>query len=73
MKTQFETEKEAEAALDKAKGETLCWCPVIKQDCRKDCGCYDKGNIRKDPFKDQWRLISPHCINPLVCGVITVE
>ena len=74
MKTQFDTEKEAEGALDTAKGETLCWCPVIKQDCRKDCGCYYRGDIhepvRPQEQKGYWTVHYPCCTSPLISGEI---
>ena len=72
MKTQFESEKEAQEALDKAKGETLCWCPVIKQDCRKDCGCYYKGTISQGSSPGRfWFAFYPCCTNVLISGEIS--
>ena len=79
MKTQFDTEKEAQEALRVARFESLGWCPVIKEACKgyltepKPCICYQEGGFKKDPFKDRYNIYYPYCINPLVWGVITVE
>lgn len=79
MKTQFDTEKEAQTALKNAREESLGWCPVIKETCARGCICYYKGNIyetsginkRTDGFN--WRVHYPGCTNVLISGVITVE
>lgn len=73
MKTQFDTEKEAQEALKEAQGKCLGFCPVARHDCIRDCICYCEGSCRKDPFKDRYNIHYPYCINPLVWGTIKVE
>ena len=75
MKTQFETEKEAKAALAPARCGSLGWCHVIKEDCKRKCVSYREGDIKQYSSKLDypWYVLYPYCINPLVCGVITVE
>ncbi len=82
MKTQFDTNKEAQDALDTANCESLGWCPAIKQECRKDCICYYKGDIHyqepkqypgSGPTKEYWFVQYPGCTNVLISGIVTIE
>ena len=76
MKTQFDTEKEAQEELELAGLEGLGYSPAINAYCQKDCACYKKGDIHEPAPASQkkyWMIHYPYCINPLVCGVITVE
>ena len=75
MKTQFESEKEAEAALATSRCGSLGWCPLIKEDCKRKCICYYKGDIKQyKPKPDYpWNVYYPRCTNVLISGVITVE
>jgi hypothetical protein len=78
MKTQFETETEAEAALAARRCGSLGWCPLIKEDCKRKCICYYKGDITcsdGNPAESQqfWFVHYPSCTNVLISGVITVK
>ncbi len=75
MKTQFDTEKEAETALKNANNESLGWCPLIKDVCVKHvCVCYYAGDIHA-PYgaRKDWVVHYPGYTNVLISGVITVE
>lgn len=83
MKTQFDTEGEAEKALDVRRTENLGWCPLINEPCKgKNCICYYEGDIHHkepkqfrqfDPINEYWFVHYPGCTNLLISGVITVE
>lgn len=73
MKDTFDTEKEAQEALDKANKETLGFCPLIKSGCQKNCVCYENGYILAPDFKPSWKLEPPYCSNVLISGVIDVN
>ena len=77
MKTQFDTEKEAQETLRKARLESLGWCPVIKEGCKgyltkpKPCICYCEGRISEpDEDSTRWRVHYPYCDHVLISGVI---
>ena len=76
MKTQFDTETEAQAALATARCGSLGWCPVIKEDCKRKCICYEEGHIYEPaPMSETkyWRIQYPYCTNVLISGVVIVE
>jgi hypothetical protein len=76
MKTQFETEKEAQAALATARCGSLGWCPLIKEDCKRKCICYYEGDIHEaNPITEPkgWLVHYPSCTNVLISGVITAD
>ncbi len=82
MKTQFETEKEAETTLKNANNESLGWCPLIKGPCKTNCICYYAGDIRHQgpkqyptsgPTKEYWFVHYPGCTNVLISGGITAH
>ena len=77
MKTLFESEKEAQEALEAAKGKCLGYCPIINSSCMKHCICYYKGAIqepvRPEEQKGYWTVYYPGCTNVLMSGIITVE
>ena len=52
MKTQFDTETEAKAALATSRCGSLGWCWVIKEDCKRKCISYSKGDIQ-EPIRPQ--------------------
>ena len=71
MKTQFETEKEAQEALNGERGKALGFCPLINENCKTACVCYYKGSTKKDPFKDRYNVYYPCCANVLISGEIS--
>ena len=82
MKTQFDTEKEAETALNNTRKKSLGWCPAINDICRENCICYYEGSISHKPAQqfrkfpgpeEYWLVHYPGCTHVLICGVITVE
>ena len=76
MKTQFESEKEAKAALATSRCGSLGWCPLIKEDCKRKCLSYYEGDMHQSNPVSQtkyWLVYSPRCTNVLISGVITVE
>lgn len=74
MNAQFETEKEAQAALEAARKKNLGWCPLIKLTCMKSCICYYEGTMRQGSSPGHfWFTYYPCCTNVLISGVITVK
>ena len=76
MKIQFDTEEEAQEALDAVRIKGLKFCPLIKRDCIKNCICYYEGAIdQSNPVSQPkcWFVQYPCCTNVLISGVITVE
>lgn len=84
MKTQFETEEEAQKALNNAREESLGWCPVIKESCHhgqsfiESCVSYYAGDIhhkesQRPPTKEYWFVHYPGCTNVLVNGEINAH
>ena len=74
----YDTEKEAQEALDQARNEWKHFCPIINTICRKDCISYHAGRIWQDTdaWREKaraWRLCYPWCGNVLISGEITVN
>lgn len=73
QKYDYASEKEAQDVLDQVRDISLGFCPEIKEMCRKDCVCYQKGSIShytKD-LKKHWRVCQPYCSNVNIRGIIT--
>ena len=74
MKTQFDTEPEAYAALATARCASLGWCPLTKMDCKRKCMSYYEGDMHKPYINSlKWIVHYPCCTNVLICGVIIVK
>ena len=75
MENKFTNEEAAQNALIKFQAESLGWCPIIRETCRKDCVCYYEGRVyfNLDTLKDTWRIYIPSCQNVMISGVINVE
>lgn len=72
-KYDFDSEKEAQQILDEARTISLGFCPEIKEMCRNDCVCYQKGTISHytKTLKKHWRVCQPYCSNVNILGIIT--
>ena len=68
---------EAERELEILREKSLGYCPLIKDDCRKDCAAYFEGSVAKNPYKSndeyEWRVYPPYCSSPVVTGEIEVS
>lgn len=75
MKTQFDTEKGAQAALEEARYKSIGFCPLINTHCVKDCVCYHKGDIGEITIsnKHYWAIRYPYCTNVLISGQIEAD
>lgn len=63
--------KQAEA--DSLKEQTSKFCPIIKNNCRKDCTCFVKPKISKKDSTDQWTFYKALCVHPVHDGIYVVE
>lgn len=76
MKTQFDTEQEAQEALETARERPLGYCPLINGICIKDCICYYAGDIHEPAPASQkkyWMVHYPGCTNVLINGEIRAD
>ena len=71
-KYNYDTEKEAQEALEESRAKGLGFCPLIKQLCHTDCISYDKGHLYGGNG-GRWRVQYPWCSNVLISGIITVH
>ena len=61
----------AEKKLMKLREKCLGYCPLIKDDCNKDCVSYSEGSVSKLPFpkpdeEESWCVYPPNCISPII-------
>lgn len=62
----YSKEAQAQKVLNEQDNESLGFCPVINQECRKDCVCYSGGFVRGND-KNGWCVeIDPQCLNPMI-------
>jgi len=77
--TYYDTQEEADKALEMLpRLAGVAFCPLIKNDCRSDCICYEEGKVtlrrvwNKELVltEDKFTLIEARCNHALICGYI---
>jgi len=72
IKSKVELEAELEEAREAQKKK---FCPIIKDVCRNNCICFQKGGVKEvtQLSKKRWNLYIPYCDHALINCFITVD